>query len=581
MTTDLAARASAGDGPEAGAEEEALSRRADRLMYVGDAREAEAAWLELLRATVGGGELAGPAEALARGDLRGAERVLRPLASRPPVRPDVLVLLAETVGRLGRWDEAEALLAQALAAAPGHAMARLCRIEALLRLGRWRDGLVEIETLLSAEPRHRRARMHKSVVLAQSGDSAGAAALTASLLEDYPDEPRAWLMHGHNLRTVGRTDEAVAAYLKAVALEPGFGEAYWSLANLKTYRFPVEARTAMAAQAAREDLGPDDRCALNFALAKAEEDAGDDAGAFRRYAQGNALHRARIGYDPEQVAGVVRRSRALFTPAYFSERRKPQAAVSSPTPVFIVGLPRSGSTLIDQMLTSHPAVEGLGELNDIASVANWVAGAAPPTARLAYPDPLRRLPSEQLQRLGRAYLDNTAPMRSLKRPLFTDKAPGNWLHVGLILSILPHAKIVDARRHPLGGCLSAFKQHFGLGWEFSYDLTDLGRYYADYVELMRHMDEALPGAVHRVIYEDLVAEPEREVRRLLDYLDLPFDPACLRFYENDRAVNTPSSEQVRRPIFAGGVDQWRRMEPWLDSLKAALGPALTHYRDDR
>jgi tetratricopeptide (TPR) repeat protein len=566
-------QAAAADGS---ASTEGWRALADLALYVGDARDADAAWLGFVRSSVRRSDLAPAADALAKGNLHGAEQKLRGVLGAD-LDPDAAWLMAETAGRAGRWEESEALLSRALKVAPDREGLRLSHVEVLLRLDRWSDSLAEIASLLADSTDSRRARMLKAAASGRLGNHAGAAECSESLLDDYPDQPKAWLMHGHNLRTVGRTDAAVEAYLQAIAVDPGFGEAYWSLANLKTYRFPATVVEAMRTALARDTLGANDRCALGFALAKAEEDAGDYARAFRHYADANAVHRAQISYDPEIVAGIVRRSKHLFTQSYFAECREGRAP--SPGPVFILGLPRSGSTLIDQMLASHPAVEALGELSDIAEIANWVAGASTPGSGMAYPDPLRALPPGQLRRLGEAYLQNTGKRRISTRTYFTDKAPGNFLHIGLILSILPNARIIDARRHPLGSCLSAFKQHFGAGWDFAYDLDDLGRYYAEYVDLMRHMDEACTGAVHRVFYEDMVEDPEREIRRLLNYLDLPFDAACLRFYETERAVQTPSSEQVRRPIFMEGVDRWRHFEPWLGPLKTALGPALDRYRE--
>jgi hypothetical protein len=305
-------------------------------------------------------------------------------------------------------------------------------------------------------------------------------------------------------------------------------------------------------------------------LGKVEEDDGRFAEAFDHYARGNAIQHGLRAYDPDRVTGFVRRSKALFTSDFFT--RRTGWGDDAPDPIFIVGLPRSGSTLVDQILASHPAVEGTRELRDIQVIADWIA--LQPTA---YPEHLAAIPENLAARLGRDYLDWAAPLRKLGRPRFTDKAPWNFLHIGLIQLILPNARIVDVRRHPLACCFSAFKQHFAQGWDFAYDLTDLGRYYADYVDLMAHFDAVLPGRVHRVIYEALVADAETETRRLLDHLGLPFDPACLRFFENPRAVATPSSEQVRRPIFTDALDHWRGFEPWLEPLKAALGPVLDAY----
>ena len=247
----------------------------------------------------------------------------------------------------------------------------------------------------------------------------------------------------------------------------------------------------------------------------------------------------------------------------------------SAAPIFIVGLPRSGSTLVEQILASHPEVEGTAELPDIGLIAGDLVKGAP---GLAYPDVLAGLDAGARAALGERYMEQTRVHRRLGRAHFIDKMPNNFHHIGLIQLILPQARIIDARRHPLGSCFSAFKQHFAQGQGFSYDLADLGGYYRDYAELMEHWGAVLPGRVHRVIYEDLVEDTETEVRRLLDHCGLAFDPACLSFYDNDRAVRTVSSEQVRRPIFRDGLDQWRRYEPWLEPLKTALGPALEGWR---
>ena len=317
---------------------------------------------------------------------------------------------------------------------------------------------------------------------------------------------------------------------------------------------------------------PGDASLLHFALAKADEDEGHDAEAFGHYAAANALQRVVRTYDPDATTALVRRSKALFTPAFFAERTGWGDPATDP--IFIVGLPRSGSTLVEQILASHPQVEGTRELMDIQAMADWAGTQAP----APYPASLADLPRQVFAQLGHDYLARTRPQRRLGRPRFIDKAPWNFLHVGLIRLMLPNARIVDVRRHPLATCVSAYRQHFAGGFDFAYDLTDLGRYYANYVELMAHFDAVLPGHVTRVVYEDLVADTEGQVRRLLDHLGLPFEPACLRFYDTDRAVRTVSSEQVRRPIFRDGLDQWRNYEPWLGPLKDALGPALEAWR---
>jgi tetratricopeptide (TPR) repeat protein len=410
--------------------------------------------------------------------------------------------------------------------------------------------------------------------LGMVGEYEAALALYEVLLADFPKQPRIWLNYGHTLRTVRRRDEATAAYVRCIALAPGLGDAYWSLANLKTAPITAEVEAQMAAQLARPELADDDRLHLHYALGKAQEDRGDHAAAFANFDAGAALRRRQLRYDAAGTTALMRRSKALFTPGFFAER----AGGGSPSdaPIFIVGLPRSGSTLVEQILASHSAVEGTMELPDIALIA---AGLG--REDRSYPEVVADLSAADLSALGETYLERTAIHRRLGRARFIDKMPNNFHHLGLIRLILPNATIIDARRHPLGSCFSAYKQHFAYGHAFSYDLVDLGAYYRDYVELMAHFDAVQPGVVHRVIYEDLVEDTEGQVRRLLDHCGLPFEPACLRFYENDRPVRTVSSEQVRRPIFREGLDLWKAYEPWLGPLKAALGPALHDWRQNR
>jgi hypothetical protein len=350
------------------------------------------------------------------------------------------------------------------------------------------------------------------------------------------------------------------------------GEAYWSLADLKVAPLSARDEAAMAAQLERADLATDDRVNLHFALGKALEDRGEDAAAFEHYRRGGEIRRAE-GFDPRPAeSDMMARARRIFTSAFFAAREGGGSPAEDP--IFIVGLPRSGSTLIEQILASHSLVEGTMELSDIGHLTSHMGGAA----GLDYPEGLAELDAAALRRLGEAYLARTRVQRRLDRPFFIDKMPNNFRHVGFIHLILPRARIIDIRRHPLAAGFAAFKQHFGQGHAYSYDLAEVGRYYRDYVELMAHYDAVLPGRVHRVIYEDLVENTEEEVRRLLEYSGLEFEASCLKFHENDRAVRTVSSEQVRRPIFRQGLDQWRRFEPWLDPLKAALGPALENWR---
>ncbi|MBS0362372.1 MAG: sulfotransferase, partial [Proteobacteria bacterium] len=298
------------------------------------------------------------------------------------------------------------------------------------------------------------------------------------------------------------------------------------------------------------------------------EDAGDYEASFRCYAEGARIRRGQVEYDPAETTAQLERSRALFTPEFFAARAG--QGHPDPAPIFVVGLPRSGSTLVEQILASHSQVEGTMELPDIIFLARSLTDARGEGERGAYPDVLARLSGDELSALGRAYMDRTAIQRKLGRPFFIDKMPNNFLHAGLISLILPNARIVDTRRDGMATGFSAFKQHFARGQNWSYDLAEIGWFYRDYVALMAHFDTVMPGRIHRVNYEAMVDDTEAEVRRLLAYCGLPFEPECLEFHRNSRPVRTASSEQVRRPIFRQGIDQWRRYEPWLAPLRAAL-----------
>jgi len=380
--------------------------------------------------------------------------------------------------------------------------------------------------------------------------------------------------YGHALKTEGQTRQSITAYRRAIELEPTLGEAYWSLANLKTYRFSAADTGAMRRALAREDLAAEDRLHFEFALGKALEDEAAYEESFAHYEAGSAIRRALSPYDAGETTGFLRRSKALYTREFFAARAG--SGTAAPDPIFVVGMPRSGSTLLEQILASHPLVEGTMELPDIAAMVRELVSPRTHEDWPRYPQVLEPL-SAELRELGERYLAQTRVQRKTDAPYFIDKMPNNFMHVGFIHLILPNARIIDARRHPLACCLSNFKQHFARGQSFSYSLDDVGRYYRDYVELMAHFDAVLPGRVHRVIYERLVDDPEAVVRQVLDYCGLPFDARCLRFYENERAVRTASSEQVRRPIYREGIDHWKHFEPWLGPLTAALGPVLDQY----
>ena len=496
--------------------------------------------------------------ALRQNRLDEAEPLLKAHLKADPFDVAAIRMLAELAARIGRIQDAETLLRRTLELAPEFSAARVNLATVLYRSNRAAEALAQLDTL-DVEREEGSANL-RAAVLNRLGEFEGALALYEAMLARFPGHARVWMSQGHVLKTVGRLEEAVAAYRRAVALEPGFGEAWWSLANLKTVKLDEGDRAAMAQALAREDLAPEDRFHLEFASARAWEDAGDTAQAFAAYSAANAHRRALIHYDAAETTRRVERMTRTFDAAFFA--RAPQGC-DAPDPIFIVGLPRAGSTLVEQILASHSQVEATAELPDIPEL--WGSLGADPHAALAAMTP------GQAQAIGRDYLRRASPQRKTGRPFFIDKLPNNWLYTGFIKTILPRARIVDVRRHPLSAGVANFRQHFARGQHFAYDLADLGHYYRDYVALMAHFDAALPGAVHRIGYEALVADSEGEIRALLAALGLPFEEACLTFHQTDRPVRTPSSQQVRSPIFRQGTENWQAWDAWLGPLRTALG----------
>lgn len=555
--------------------QEAWLALADHLTAMGDTAAADAAYAQHIRHSTRDPRLLEAAAALCDGRLAPAEALLREHLKQRPTDVAAIRMLAEVAGRLGRYGDAEKLLTRCLELAPGFAAARHNYALVLHRANKAAEALPQIDQLLALEPRNPSYRNLKAAILGRIGEYAESIALYRGVLEDYPNQAKIWTSYGHALKTAGQQSQSVQAYRRAVELAPQFGEAWWSLANLKTLRFDDADIAQMRAQLQRGELRDEDRFHFDFALGKALEDRGEYPDSFQHYQSGNRLRRAGIAYDAGENAAQVARSKALFTPEFFA--RRAGMGDPAPDPIFIVGLPRAGSTLLEQILASHSQVEGTMELPDVIAIARELGGARSRSQESAYPEVLAQLDAGQLRALGERYIAQTRIQRKSSAPFFIDKMPNNFAHVGLIHLMLPRAKIIDARRHPLGCCFSAYKQHFARGQSFSYDLAELGAYYRDYVELMAHFDAVLPGRVHRVTYETLVSDTESEVRRLLAYCELPFEDACLRFHENERAVRTASSEQVRRPIFTDAVEHWRNYEPWLDPLKQALGPVLEAY----
>jgi predicted Zn-dependent protease len=526
-------------------------------------------------------ELLRAAMAMNDGRLDDAQALAVARLEQTPEDPPTLRLLGEIHWRRGDMTEALAWVERAVAAAPGFDLARDFLVRLLMQANRLPEALEHAETLAGSPIRSPGYELLRASVLVRLGFQAQAGEIYERLLARDPDHPQVWQNLGHVLKTLGRQSDAVHAYRQAVARQPTMGEAWWSLANLKTVKLDAADMAAMEgalrslelrADAAREDVFH-----LHFSLGKALEDARDYAASFRHYDLGNRLRRTMVLHDPDAFSAEVAAAARTFTQAFIA--RMAPGGCPAPDPIFVVGLPRSGSTLVEQILASHSQVEGTMELPEMMVIASRLQSRVDQGEFADFGAMIAALTPADRVRLGEEYIERTRVHRQTDRPLFIDKMPNNWQHVGLIRLILPNAKIVDARRHPLGCCFSGWKQHFARGQAFSYDLTDIGRYYRDYVSLMAAYDEAAPGAVRRVIYERMVADTEGEVRRLLDGLGLPFEPACLEFYNNDRAVRTASSEQVRRPIFSDAVEHWRHYEAWLGPLVDALGPVVDAYPD--
>jgi tetratricopeptide (TPR) repeat protein len=543
------------------------------LRRTGEDEAAERAELDAIEASIHDPELMRAAEALLDNDLPTVEDILRPRLREKPTDVAAIRMMAELAARIGRLADAENLLRRALELAPGFAPARSNLATVLYKQNRPAEA---IATLAPLEGQDLEASQNlRAAALGRIGAYEEAIALYEAVLQRFPAQARVWMSYGHLLKTVGRQGDSIAAYRRALGVAPGLGEVWWSLANLKTVKFDAADVAAMEGALADPAIGEEDRFHLHFALGKALEDRKEAETAFRHYAEGNRRRRALIDYDPADISDHVARSRAFFTRDLFAALEG--LGCPAPDPIFILGMPRAGSTLIEQILASHPQVEGTMELPDIPAIARKLGRREAKDETSAYPECLAGLDGDALRALGEEFLESTRVQRKTDRPFFIDKMPNNWAHAGLIRLILPNAKLIDARRHPLACCFSNFKQHFARGQGFTYDLAELGTYYRDYVTLMAHVDAVQPGRVHRVIHEALVDDPEAEIRRLLAFLGLPFDPACLAFYANDRAVRTASSEQVRRPINREGFDQWRPFEPWLGPLKEALGPVLDAY----
>ena len=521
-------------------------------------------------------ELLDAARLIQDGKLGRAEAILRPYVKAHPTDVSGIRLLADVALRLGVFEDARKLLERALELAPDFHMARHDYANCLIKLQRFDEAETQLDLLDRAEPDRPSHAILRALLRVRTGDHKQACEIYGRILKDNPEQARIQLSYGHALKTIGQREDAISAYRAAISADPTLGEAYWSLANLKTFKFDATDIARMKEALQGGGISVSDRYHLQFALGKALEDAKAFDEAFSAYESGNALRRKTVLYDAERTQAETDQVTAFFTRDFFEARR--DWGDPSPDPIFILGLPRSGSTLLEQILASHPEIDGTFELPDIISIARRLSGKKRRTDASVYPGMLADLDRDAVRALGTEYLERTRVHRG-DAPYFIDKMPNNCMHVGLIRLILPNARIIDARRHPLACGFSNFKQLFARGQNFSYDLVDIGRYYSDYLRVMRAFDEAQPDAALRVIYEDMVADFEPQVRRLLDYVGVPFHSDCVNFHSTDRAVRTASSEQVRQPIYQSGTTQWLNFEPYLDPLKDVLAPELGEGRN--
>jgi tetratricopeptide (TPR) repeat protein len=507
------------------------------------------------------------------GDLVPAESITRAYLNKHGNH--VEAMLARIAFKRDVLDDAELLLQSVLDLAPDYQAARHDYALVLVERHRYLQARAQLDKLLLIEPANRHYRTLYATTCVGLGEHERAITLYRELLAETPGAADLHLSVAHSLKTLGQQGASIDAYHAAAAARPNFGDAYWSLANLKTYRFTSEEIVRMQAGESAPSVALVDRYHLCFALGKAFEDRGEYEESWRYYERGNSLKKSESRYRPEILETNTRKQREVCTREFFARRLK--FGAKSPDPIFILGLPRAGSTLLEQILASHSQVEGTQELADVPRMANELQGREPDMTNPRYPGILAEMSAEDFLRLGEKYLNDTRIYRTGK-PFFIDKMPNNFRHIGLIHLMLPNAKIIDARREPMACCFSNLKQLFANGQEFTYSIDDIARYYRTYLDLMGHWDEVLPARVLRVWHEDVVDDLEGNVRRMLDFCGLPFEPECVDFYKTERSVRTASSEQVRQPIFREGLDQWKHYERWLAPLKDTLGDALVRYR---
>jgi len=536
-----------------------------------DASAAEAS-IQFLLATSQEPMLVRAVQLVKAGKIGPAERLARDFLKEHPTDVIAIRLLADIGTRVGVLDEAQKLLERCLGLDPGFDLARLNYANVLKKRENLELALEQIDRLLKKDPKRFGFLVTRAGILIQMGDFDRAVPAYQYLVDNFPPRPKITLGYGHSLKTIGRLDDAIQAYRKTIEQQPSFGDAYWSLANLKTFRFEDGDMDSMRAELEKDDCNQEDYFHLCFALGKAYQDRKQFDESYHYYKLGNDLKKNHERYDADVMSKAMSSAKEVCRGKFLTA----DAGCPAPDPIFIVGLPRSGSTLLEQILASHSKVDGTKELIHILAIVRRLSGKRKRTDESRYPHILKELSAGDRRAFGEEYLEKSAIQRG-SAPHFVDKAPNNFLHIGLINMILPNAKIIDARRHPMGACFSGYTQLFAKGQAFTYGLNNIGRYYCDYVSIMDHWDDVLPGKVLRVEYEDVVDDTENQIRRILDYCELPFEQNCLEFYRTDRAIRTPSSEQVRQPIYRGGLDMWRNYEPHLDKLKESLVPVLDRY----
>lgn len=519
-------------------------------------------------------ELISVTSMLHEGKLYKAEKLCRHFLKQNPRHVEGMRLLARIGCKLHVYDDAEFLLESALVLQPDFTQARYEYVEVLHKRQKFAQAHAEARILFDSAPDNPAFVTIYANQCVALGQHQQALSLYDQVLAEMPDNPGIHLLRGHALKTIGEQQSAVAAYRQATRIKPELGDAWWSLANLKTYRFTDEELKIMRQQLQREDLLRANRYHLEFAMGKALEDRQEYAGSFQHYQQGNRLKQLELRYQPDQIDAEFARQKAFFSPARMQQLCAQHPGDPSPDPIFVVGLPRAGSTLIEQILASHPHIDGTLELPNVLALVHRLNGRRHLHEEPRYPAVLGELDPAKFAEFGQQYLQDTRIHRQ-QAPLFIDKMPNNFRHLGLIHLMLPNARIIDARRHPLDCCFSGYKQLFAEGQEFSYSLENIGRYYAGYVDLMAHWQRLLPSKILQVNYEDVVNDLEGQVRRMLDFLQLPFDPACIEFHKTRRSVRTASSEQVRQPIRKQQVPQWQHYDAWLGPLKQALGGQLS------